>query len=308
VYSCHGRLWQAVKGAEQTIIRAMEAGNGTEAQADIEKGRQIEEAMGSSPASAAPLAPSPTPAPPLAPPTPPPPPPLPPHDAGTPQESAGAAAAPALPPAKGTSNGTSAAAAATYSDPAAYAAAVRKWLAGMPQDAPPPSPGAALPSPESVYDHTKCAVVLDVRTQSEWDQGHITCAAHLEIPAAPAGWEAAVLALAGGVKTTPIVVYCHSGVRAARSVEMLQAAGFAGAVNGGGFTVSRYVNATGMSDVAALEDVCQACGAPRNSSGANSSASSVETFDYSPPQVEPEAEAAAAAAVHGALHSSPLIL
>ena len=288
----------------------MEAGNGTEAQADIEKGRQNEEAMGSSPASAAPLAPSPTPAPPPAPPNAPPTPPPPPHDADTPHESAGAAATgPALKPANSKSNGTStaAAAAATYADPAAYAAAVRKWLAGMPQDAPAPSPGAALPPSDPVYDHTKCAVVLDVRTQGEWDEGHITCAHHLEIPAAPAGWEAAVLALAGGVKTTPIVAYCHSGVRAARSVEMLQAAGFSGAVNGGGFTVSRYVNATGMSDAEALEEVCQACGAPRNSSAA-STASSVETFDYSPPQVEPEAEAAAAAAVHGALRSWPVCM
>jgi phage shock protein E len=108
------------------------------------------------------------------------------------------------------------------------------------------------------YDHKKCALVLDVRTQSEWEQGHISCAHRLEIQQAPAGWEKTVLMWAGGLKTTPIVVYCHSGGRAARAVEMLRAAGFANASNGGGFVVSRSVNAAGD-----LETICGVCRAQR---------------------------------------------
>ena len=112
---------------------------------------------------------------------------------------------------------------------------------------------------DSGTNSKKCAVVLDVRTRSEWEEGHISCAHRLEVQRAPAGWEKSVLRWAGGVRTTPIVVYCRSGVRAARAVEMLQAAGFSNAANGGGFVVPGSMHAAGDSDENALEDMCETC-------------------------------------------------
>jgi hypothetical protein len=52
-------------------------------------------------------------------------------------------------------------------------------------------------------------VIIDVRTQTEWDKGHISCAVGpLAIQDDPAGWEAQVEAMTGGSKKVKIV-YSH---------------------------------------------------------------------------------------------------
>lgn len=78
------------------------------------------------------------------------------------------------------------------------------------------------------------ALVVDVRTQQEWDAGHLPTAKHLPADQVATrvddveGW-------AGG-KDKPVVVYCASGARSGRAQGVLKAAGFANVVNGGGYS------------------------------------------------------------------------
>ena len=128
-------------------------------------------------------------------------------------------------------------------------------------------PDATTPSQPrtAAYDHRKCAVVLDVRTEQEWRAGHISCAHFLPVQDEPAGWQAELLSLAGGDKNSAILTYCHSGVRSAEAATLLKKAGYSRVLNGGGYTIS--TNVTGTTDRAALEKVCEACRDATNPTG-----------------------------------------
>lgn len=78
------------------------------------------------------------------------------------------------------------------------------------------------------------ALVLDVRTQQEWDAGHLPMAKHLPLEQVATRVDD-VEEWAGG-KDKPIVVYCAMGGRAGRAQGALKAAGFANVVNGGGYS------------------------------------------------------------------------
>jgi rhodanese-related sulfurtransferase len=66
----------------------------------------------------------------------------------------------------------------------------------------------------------RAPVLLDVRTEEEWNVSHLPGARRVE-PAAPA--ESAALALP---KETPIVTYCAVGYRSGEMAQRLRAAGF----------------------------------------------------------------------------------
>jgi phage shock protein E len=78
------------------------------------------------------------------------------------------------------------------------------------------------------------ALVLDVRTQQEWDAGHLPTAKHLPVDQVATRVDD-VEEWAGG-KDKPVVVYCAMGGRAGRAQGALRAAGFANVVNGGGYS------------------------------------------------------------------------
>lgn len=78
------------------------------------------------------------------------------------------------------------------------------------------------------------ALVLDVRTQEEWNAGHLPTAKHLPVDQVASRIDD-VEEWAGG-KDKPIVVYCAMGGRAGRAQGALKAAGFANVVNGGGYS------------------------------------------------------------------------
>lgn len=83
-------------------------------------------------------------------------------------------------------------------------------------------------------------IMIDVRTQSEWDGGHISCAkGPLEIHKAPAGWQEQVDAWTGGNKDYAIYTYCATGVRAGRAAKVLKAAGYTNVTNGGGYRTDK---------------------------------------------------------------------
>lgn len=77
------------------------------------------------------------------------------------------------------------------------------------------------------------ALVLDVREQGEWDEGHLAQARL--IPLATVDQRLAEIEQAAGGKDKPIVVYCKTGGRAGHAKDALEAAGFTNVVNGGGY-------------------------------------------------------------------------
>lgn len=96
-----------------------------------------------------------------------------------------------------------------------------------PTEGPPPEGVAAKTAAPSKVDGSKAkelvtagAVLLDVRTQGEWDSGHIEGAKLL--PVQELGSRMSEV----GSKDQPVVVYCASGMRSARAATQLAAAGW----------------------------------------------------------------------------------
>lgn len=78
------------------------------------------------------------------------------------------------------------------------------------------------------------AIVVDVRTPDEFGQGHLPQATNIPIQDF-AQRITEVDALTGGDKAKSIVVYCATGKRSSKAKQQLEAAGYTGVVNGGGF-------------------------------------------------------------------------
>jgi rhodanese-related sulfurtransferase len=77
------------------------------------------------------------------------------------------------------------------------------------------SPETLLSTPETRR------LILDVRTKSEYDEGHVPGAIlvpHKDIELHLAGLQS--------FKDKPVVVYCESGIRARKAMSVLQEAGF----------------------------------------------------------------------------------
>jgi phage shock protein E len=98
------------------------------------------------------------------------------------------------------------------------------WLAPLPlRSAEPAAP--ARPAPAEVKP-----VTIDVRTQAEWDAGHIEGALHLPVDVIGERIAAAV-----PDKTTPVVLYCKAGVRAGKAKGVLEKLGYTRVENAGGY-------------------------------------------------------------------------
>jgi rhodanese-related sulfurtransferase len=80
-------------------------------------------------------------------------------------------------------------------------------------------PLAISPS-EVAAKQTAGAFILDVRTQSEWDQGHISGAILIPLNTLPSR-------LNELPRDREIIVVCHSGARAAQGRDFLRSAGYA---------------------------------------------------------------------------------
>lgn len=114
-----------------------------------------------------------------------------------------------------------------------------KEPAGKPSEPTSFPPGPVNARGEKVTDPVKArelaaqgAPVIDVRTQEEWDAGHLEKAKLIPV-ADLQGRLAEVDALTGSDKSKPIVVVCRSGGRAEKAKAMLLAAGYSNVVNGG---------------------------------------------------------------------------
>ncbi|MDM8203697.1 rhodanese-like domain-containing protein [Faecalicoccus acidiformans] len=79
-----------------------------------------------------------------------------------------------------------------------------------------------------VYQMTKNAVLIDVRTKEEYDQGHIPNSSNLPLS------ELDQILKEVPDKNTPLFVYCQSGSRSARAVKLMKKAGYSDVTNIGG--------------------------------------------------------------------------
>lgn len=101
--------------------------------------------------------------------------------------------------------------------------------------APPASGGSAVAdartSPADAWAAIRSgALLVDVRTQAEFDQGHLEGA--LLIPHDQIGARASEL---GGEKSRAIVLYCRSGNRSSQAKKALEGLGFTNVMNAGGY-------------------------------------------------------------------------
>jgi len=72
-------------------------------------------------------------------------------------------------------------------------------------------------------------VLVDVRSQGEFDSGHLEGAMLLPLDRIEADMERAI-----PDRATPLVLYCRSGARSGRACAVLGQMGYAKAANGGG--------------------------------------------------------------------------
>ena len=96
--------------------------------------------------------------------------------------------------------------------------------------APDPIPAEAVPQRVRAALADPGAVVLDVRTPSEWNDGHVAGARLVDV-----GDPAFASTIAGLDRSKTYYVYCRSGNRSARAIEQMRAAGFAHLHNVGGY-------------------------------------------------------------------------
>ena len=69
-------------------------------------------------------------------------------------------------------------------------------------------------------------LVIDVRTQGEWDSGHLENAQHIE-------WQNILKLAESTSKDQEIYLYCRSGNRSGKATKMLKENGFKQAINAG---------------------------------------------------------------------------
>ena len=78
---------------------------------------------------------------------------------------------------------------------------------------------ASIDGPEAHALVAAGATLVDVRTSSEWQDGHIDGAVWIPV-------QELAQRLPEIARDRPVIVYCASGMRSARAAEMLRAAGY----------------------------------------------------------------------------------
>ena len=80
----------------------------------------------------------------------------------------------------------------------------------------------------------KSHMIIDVRTQSEWDAGHLETAVHIPLDIFESGIESLVKD-----KEQKVFLYCRSGNRSEKALKIMQRLGYTNAVNVGGMGDAR---------------------------------------------------------------------
>lgn len=79
------------------------------------------------------------------------------------------------------------------------------------------------------------ALVIDVRSQEEWNTGHLPSAKLVPVDVFESRIPE-ITSWVGGDKSKPVVVHCAAGGRSARAKAMLERHGFTQVTNGGGYS------------------------------------------------------------------------
>ena len=82
----------------------------------------------------------------------------------------------------------------------------------------------------------KSKIIIDVRTQGEWDSGHIIQAVHLPLDSFESGIESLIID-----KGQPVYLYCRSGNRSGKALKIMQKLGYTNAVNAGGMNEAKQL-------------------------------------------------------------------
>ena len=61
-----------------------------------------------------------------------------------------------------------------------------------------------------------CPIVIDARTEAEWQRGHLECAHRVELAERSAAALSKIECLTGGNMNARVVIYCASGNRVAK--------------------------------------------------------------------------------------------
>jgi phage shock protein E len=72
-------------------------------------------------------------------------------------------------------------------------------------------------------------IIIDVRKKAEWDSGHLQTAIHMPLDAFDAGIELLVKD-----KKQPVYLYCRSGNRSGKALELMNALDYTNVINAGG--------------------------------------------------------------------------
>ena len=80
----------------------------------------------------------------------------------------------------------------------------------------------------------KSSMIIDVRTQNEWESGHLNKAIHLPLDAFESGIESLVKD-----KDAKVYLYCRSGNRSGKALKIMQKLGYTNAANVGGIKDAR---------------------------------------------------------------------
>lgn len=86
----------------------------------------------------------------------------------------------------------------------------------------------------SLWAEGKSSMIIDVRTQSEWNSGHLKKAVHLPLDAFESGIEDLVKD-----KDATVYLYCRSGNRSGKALKIMQKLGYTNAANVGGINDAR---------------------------------------------------------------------
>ena len=92
--------------------------------------------------------------------------------------------------------------------------------------------GADINQLHQVYSKTEKALLLDVRTPSEFGRGHIPGSKNVPLDVIDH------IGCSIADKDVPLFVYCHSGARSRLAAKMLNKCGYSSVVDMGG--ISRY--------------------------------------------------------------------
>ena len=88
----------------------------------------------------------------------------------------------------------------------------------------------------NVFSNLEEAIVIDVRSQAEWNTGHLLRATRMD-------WNtiADQISEVAPNKDMPIVLYCRSGNRAGKSMKILDGLGYTNLTNAGGLEAARVL-------------------------------------------------------------------